>query len=85
MSALGTIAEPRRDFEAALRSDDPYHAMKVAGIRLLNSGWTKPSLLLVLDNLREALETTGRDDDLEVVLDVMDAFAGWVAPQDVVY
>jgi hypothetical protein len=71
----------RGDIESALRSERPLDALTTEIRRLLSDGWNRQQLLAMLEEIRESLRAQGRDNDEDVVLEVMDFLAGWAAPE----
>lgn len=70
----------RGDIEAALGSEHPLDALSAEMQRLLDTGWTRPRLLALLEEVREALRVQHREADEDVVLEVMDFLTGWASP-----
>jgi hypothetical protein len=78
------LDRPREDLEAALRSDRPKLALRSAIQQLVERGYSRQNLLEILEEVRERLRLEGKEDAEDVVLDVMDALDGWVAPHAVI-
>ncbi len=69
------------EYERALRSDQPFTVLRDVVQRQLRAGRDRQALEAELQELRERLQVSGRDNDEDVVLDIMDCLVGWCAPQ----
>ncbi len=67
-------------FEDALGTDQPTQSLRAAVIRAREAGTGKDTAMAQLQALREHLREAGREDDEDVVLEVMDFLAGWSSP-----
>lgn len=70
----------RGDIEAVLASEDPSVALSHEVRRLLAQGWSPDDLVSLLEEVRESLRLRHRDQDEDVVLEVMDSLTGWTGP-----
>jgi hypothetical protein len=70
----------RQEFEMALRSPEPTMQLRSVTQTLLQGGWEHDRLLKLLEGYRDEMRVLGRDDDEDVVLEVMDFVAGWASP-----
>lgn len=68
-------------FTAALASPQPLWCSREAARGLLERGWGRDELLAALERFRGVLREAGRDDDEDIVLEVMDFLVGWCSPQ----
>jgi hypothetical protein len=69
-----------QDFHAALASEDPLESLRRAVARELDAGVPRTLLTAQLEELRADLRRSGREDDEDVVLEVMDFLTGWSSP-----
>ena len=65
---------------AAVGDEPPLTRLSEAVKDLLANGYTRESLYDELENLRRTLREENREDDEDVVLEVMDFLAGWCSP-----
>lgn len=73
-------AEWPEGWEEALGGDAPTAALRGAVVDARSSGGDKDALLRQLGALRAHLAGSAREDDEDVVLEVMDFLAGWSGP-----
>jgi hypothetical protein len=69
-----------QDFYAALASEQPLERLRRTVARELESGVPRERLVAQLEDLRADLQANGREDDEDVVLEVMDFLTGWSSP-----
>jgi hypothetical protein len=69
-----------QDFYAALASERPLEKLGRAVRRELDAGVPRERLVAQLEGLRSDLCSSGREDDEDVVLDVVDFLTGWSSP-----
>lgn len=69
-----------QDFYAALDSEAQLESLRRYADRELRAGTPRQQLLAEFEELRTELRSAGRDQDDDVVLDVMDFVAGWCSP-----
>ncbi|MGH3112273.1 MAG: hypothetical protein ACRDOP_02265 [Gaiellaceae bacterium] len=69
-----------QDFYAALASEKPLERLRRAVARELDAGVPRERLVAQLKDLRADLRASGREDDEDVVLEVMDFLTGWSSP-----
>ena len=69
-----------QDFYAALASEKPLESLRRTVARELEAGVTRERLIAQLEELRADLRRSGREDDEDVVLEVMDFLTGWSSP-----
>jgi hypothetical protein len=67
-------------FEAALGAEEPTPALRAEVVRAREGGMDKDTAMAQLTALREHLRAADREDDEDVVLEVMDFLAGWSSP-----
>lgn len=68
-------------FEKGLRAEDPTSGLSNVVRRLLkDSGMARQEILDQLELFRGVLKADGRDEDEDVVLEVMDFLVGWASP-----
>ena len=67
-------------YEEALAAPEPTRALREAVVRARESGVARDVVERQLRALREHLQRAGRDEDEDVVLEVMDFLAGWSSP-----
>jgi hypothetical protein len=73
-----TIADrPANPLEAAIASPTPSASLRAAVRQMVERGFSRPEVLEALEELRDEVRRGPRPDDEDVVLDVMDAVAGW--------
>jgi len=65
---------------AALRSDEPLDNLRRAVDGQLSAGVSREAINARLEVVRSELRAEGREDDEDVVLDVMDFVTGWSSP-----
>jgi hypothetical protein len=65
---------------AALASENALESLRETVRRELESGVTRERLIDQLEDLRADLRASGREDDEDVVLEVMDLLTGWSSP-----
>lgn len=80
MTALATGITTTGLFRDAMTSVHPLWELRVILRGLLADGHDRSSLVDDLNHMREALRLSGREDEENVVLDVMDFVDGWSAP-----
>ena len=68
------------EFEQALDSVKPLHALRQAAKDELERGAARDGLLAELNELRLHLREEGRTDAEDAVMEVMDALVGWTSP-----
>ncbi len=66
--------------EQALRSSEPYQQLRSLVEQLFVKGESRDSVLAVLESARQSLRDEGREEDEDVLLDVMDCVVGWCGP-----
>lgn len=69
-----------RSYEEALRSAHPLERLRELMRGRLERGEDRKRLLEELEELRAALRIQDRDDEEDIVLDVMDFLVGWCSP-----
>ena len=72
---MGRVAWEAR-FDEALHSQPPLPQVRETVGSLLDQDWTREELLADLERLKD-LRDAGRDEDEDVVLEVMDFLVGW--------
>jgi hypothetical protein len=69
------------EFELALRQLGPRDQNLAAVVKSnLVAGQSRADALAALTRFREELATAGRDEDEDIVLEVMDYLLGWASP-----
>jgi hypothetical protein len=68
------------DFQAALASEEPREGLRQAVAHELEGGTSRENVLAQLEQLRADLRARGREDDEDVVLEVMDFVTGFCSP-----
>jgi hypothetical protein len=74
-------ANTDRVFGEALRSAEPMWELRGVVRGLLAQGYNRDELLEDLTRLHFDLRAAGREDDEDVVLEVMDFLVGWSSTQ----
>lgn len=69
-----------QDFYAALVSEKPLERLRRTVARELEAGVPRERLVAQFEDLRADLRASGREDDEEVVLEVMDFLTEWSSP-----
>jgi len=69
-----------QDFYAALASEEPLETLRRTVARELKAGVPRERILGQLEELRADLRRSGREDDENLVLEVMDFLIGWSSP-----
>lgn len=69
-----------QDFYAALVSKKPLERLRRTVARELEAGVPRERLVAQFEDLRADLRASGREDDEEVVLEVMDFLTEWSSP-----
>ena len=67
-------------FELALRSAEPVAQLRQLATDELSKGRTHEEVLARFEQARQVLRAADREDDEDVIMDVMDALAGWCSP-----
>jgi hypothetical protein len=67
-------------FEEAFSADQPTQALREAVVRARESGTDRDTAMAQLTALREHLAAAEREEDEDIVLEVMDFLAGWSSP-----
>jgi hypothetical protein len=67
-------------FQAALASDDRREGLRRAAEHELQEGTPREQVISQLEQLRAELRQRGREDDEDVVLEVLDFVTGWCSP-----
>jgi hypothetical protein len=62
---------------AALQSEAPFEDLRQLALMLASEGHTPPSVLQQLEQARTLLHVQQREQDEDVVLNVMDCIVGW--------
>ena len=65
---------------AAAGADEPLDRLSAVVKELIAEGQSRASLTDELEGLRTVLRGEGREDDEDVVLEVMDFLSGWCSP-----
>jgi hypothetical protein len=68
------------ELQAALASDDRLGALRRAAERELHAGRPREEMIARLEELRTRLRDGGREDDEDIVLEVLDFVTGWCSP-----
>jgi hypothetical protein len=69
------------EFERALRQLGPRDQNLAAVVKTsLAAGQSRANALAALTRFREDLASAGRDEDEDIVLEVMDYLVGWASP-----
>jgi len=68
------------DFNAALASEKPLERLRRTVERELEAGVQRERLIAQLEDLRADLRASGRENDEDVVLEVMDFLTDWSSP-----
>jgi hypothetical protein len=75
------VAPSRRElFEAALATDAPTEDLRAAVAGLISEGADREEIRAELEAWRAELREQGRDEDEDVVLEVLDFLTGWSSP-----
>ena len=72
--------EIQQQFSAALSSERPLECLRTVVQALIEQGHERPSIERELEDFRIRLQQEGRDQDEDIVLDVMDFLVGWCSP-----
>jgi hypothetical protein len=67
-------------FEEALGAEEPTRTLRDVVVRARQDGTDRDAVMAQLRALREHLSAAGREDDEDVVLEVMDFLVGWSSP-----
>jgi len=67
-------------FEKAIDTSEPTNSLRKSIVILRNDGFTPEELQVKLELFRKKLLTENREDDDDVVLDVLDFLVGWCSP-----
>lgn len=68
------------DFQAALASEEPREGLRQAVAHELQGGASRENVLAQLEQLRADLRARDRENDEDVVLEVMDFVTGFCSP-----
>jgi hypothetical protein len=71
--------ELARQVDAALHEEEPESALHAVVRSLLSQGHSRLELVQALEGYRGQLASEGRDDDDELVLDIMAVLGGWAS------
>lgn len=71
----------RERLEAALAAESPFPALKAEAARLIAEVGREDAYAEV-ESFRAALETAARTDDENVIMNLLDCFAGWCGSGD---
>jgi len=77
---MRTEVQIEAQFNEAVRSANPLLELRETVRSLLDQDWTREELLADLEQFRDVLREAGRDEDEDIVLEVMDFLAGWCSP-----
>jgi hypothetical protein len=69
-----------QQFEKALQGGQPTTCLREVVRGLLAQGYTRQTVLDELETFRRLLQQSGRLEDEDVVLEVLDFLAGWCSP-----
>ncbi len=78
--ALQTIASSNDLFSNALRSDQPLWALREVARDLLAQSYSREALIDQLTAFGLELRAADREDEGDVVLEVLDFLTGWCSP-----
>ena len=70
-----------KSLEEALQSAEPVLRLRDLVRQWMSQGKEKTTVLGLLEESREELRRAGREQDEDVVMDVMDFLLGWCSPQ----
>jgi hypothetical protein len=68
------------EFYAALAREDRRESLRRAAEHELAGGTPRGEVVAQLEELRSDLRTEGREDDEDVVLEILDFVTGWCSP-----
>jgi hypothetical protein len=66
--------------DEALKSEQPLEHLRRIVQGLLAQGQDRDAILKELENFRNVLREMGREEDEDIVLEVMDFLVGWCSP-----
>jgi hypothetical protein len=66
--------------ENALKSEDPFNQLRSLLRELLNNGYEREKLKLELDIFRKFLLSKEREEDFELINDMLSFLEGWCGP-----
>ncbi len=69
-----------QQFDEALHTEDSLHRLVEVVRSLLAQGYEREALVEEFEGFRKLLQEAGREEDEDVVLDVMDSLVGWCSP-----
>lgn len=69
-----------QQFDEALHAADPLRRLVEVVHGLLAQGYEREVLVEEFECFRKVLQEAGREEDEDVVLDVMDSLVGWCSP-----
>jgi hypothetical protein len=70
----------QRNLESALSTAAERDRVREQVQAALNSGMSRDDILLVLEETRAGYREHGHEREEEIIMDVMDLFAGWAHP-----
>lgn len=68
----------------ALAADEPLSCLRETAKELLAHGIARESLLTELELLRGTMQSEGREEEEDTILEVMDFLTGWASPHMVI-
>ena len=74
------MTKMRTTFRAALESKEARNSLWRAVNQALDAGLPRDQALTQLEELRTELRRSGRGDEEDAVLEVMDCLVGWCSP-----
>jgi hypothetical protein len=69
-----------KPIDQALRSANPYEALRATATTLFAAGHTKQAVYDLFEAARGQLRLEGREAEEDVVMEVMDCLVGWCSP-----
>lgn len=70
-----------QEFYTALTSEDHLDGLRRVAEHELHAGVPRERVIAELEELRADLRRGGREDDEDIVLEVLDFVTGWCSPQ----
>ena len=70
----------KEQFNVALHSEQPLWRLREVVQGLLVQGHERDAIAADLESFRSLLQESGRDEDEDIVLEVIDFLAGWCSP-----
>lgn len=71
-----------QEFENALQQEKPYNQLRQLALQFAARGQTPQQVYDTFNQFRAHLREVDREEDEDLIMDVMDDICGWCSPQN---